>query len=99
DHGATRGSERARRDQRLDLDQQRPGALDAGEHRGAGAAEVAFGKEQLGRIGDLLQPGPGHLEYADLVGRAEAVLDRAQDAELVRTFAFEREYRIDHVLD
>ncbi len=45
------------------------------------------------------RPAAGHLEYADLVGRAEAVLDRAQDAELMRAFAFEREHRIDHVLD
>ena len=45
------------------------------------------------------RPRPGHLEHADLVGRAEAVLHRAQDAELLRAFAFERQHRIDHVLD
>ena len=50
-------------------------------------------------FGDLAQAGAGHLEHADLVGRAEAVLDRAQDAELVRAFALEREHGIDHVLD
>ena len=56
-------------------------------------------KEELGRIGDLLQSGAGHLEDADLVGRAEAVLHGAQDAELVRALALEREHGIDHVLD
>ena len=45
------------------------------------------------------RPDAGHLEHADLVGRAEAVLHRAQDAELVRAFALEREHRVDHVLD
>src|SRR5262249_40580830 len=48
---------------------------------------------------DLAQAEPGHLEHADLVGRAEAVLHRAQNAELVRAFALEREHRVDHVLD
>jgi hypothetical protein len=45
------------------------------------------------------QPGAGHLEDADLVGRAEAVLDRAQDAELVAALALEIEHGIDHVFD
>ena len=74
-------------------------ALDAGEDRGAGRAEIALGEKQLGRVGDFAQAAAGHLEHADLVGRAEAVLDRAQDAELVRALALEREHRVDHVLD
>ena len=78
---------------------KRPRALDAGKHRGAGLAEIALGQEQLGRVGDLAQARAGHLEHADLVGRAEAVLHRAQDAELVRAFALERQHRVDHVLD
>ena len=45
------------------------------------------------------RPGVGHLEDADLVGRAEAVLDRAQDAELVAALALEVEHRVDHVLE
>ena len=45
------------------------------------------------------QPPAGHLEHADLVGGAEAILDRAQDTELVRALALEREHGIDHVLD
>jgi hypothetical protein len=40
----------------------------------------------------------GHLEDADLVGGAEAVLHRAQDAELVAALALEIQRRIDHVL-
>ena len=50
-------------------------------------------------LATLGQPRPGHLEHADLVGRPEAVLDRAQDAELVAAFAFEIKHAIDHMLD
>src|SRR5499426_1893171 len=45
------------------------------------------------------QPGARHLEHADFVGRAETVLDRAQDAELVRALALEGQDRVHHVLD
>ena len=64
-----------------------------------GDCGVALADEQRGRVGDLLQPGVGHLEDADLVGRAEAVLHRPQDAEVVAAFALEIEHRVDHVLD
>ena len=87
------------RDQRLDFDQHRPRAFDAGEHRRAGRRAVAPGEEQRARIGDFGEPAAGHLEHADLVGRAEAVLRGAQHAEGVRAFALERQHRVDHVLD
>ena len=45
------------------------------------------------------KPEARHLEHADLVGRPEPVLHRAQDAELLRAFALERQHGIDHVLD
>ena len=83
DDGAARHAERGRRDQGLELDQQRPRALHAGEDGGAGRRRVAAGEEEGGRVGDLGEAAPGHLEDADLVGRPEAVLERAQDAEMV----------------
>ena len=46
-----------------------------------------------------LQPLFGHREHADLVRRAEAVLDRADDAETAAGIAFEIEHRVDHVLE
>ena len=49
-------------------------------------------------FGDLGEAAIGHLEDADLVGGAEAVLDGAQDAELVAALAFEIEHGVDHVL-
>ena len=99
DHRAARRAERRRRDQRLHLDQHRPGAFDAGEHGGARGAEVALGQEQRGGIGDLAQAAAGHLEHADLVGRPEPVLHRPQDAEEMGAFALEGEHGVDHVLD
>ena len=92
-------AERRGRDERLDLDEERPRALDAGEDRRAGDAAVALGEEERRGVGDLGEAGAGHLEDADLVGRAEAVLDRAQDAELVAALALEVEHGVDHVLD
>ena len=58
---------------------------------------AALGEEQGGGVGDLGQATVGHLEHADLVGGAEAVLGAAQDAELVATIAFEMQHRVDHV--
>ena len=87
------------RHQRLDLDQQRSGAFNARENAGARDVAAAFAEEQRRRIGDVGEAAIGHLEHADLVGRTEAVLDRAQDAELVAALAFEIEHRVDHVLE
>ena len=64
-----------------------------------GAAGVAVAQKQRGRIGDFGQALAGHLEHADLVGGAEAVLHRAQHAEMMAALAFEIEHRIDQMLD
>ena len=74
-------------------------ALHAGEHGGARDALLAVGQEQGRGVGHRHQARLGHLEHADLVGRAEAVLDRAQDAELVAALALEVEHGVDHVLE
>ena len=65
---------------------------------GLGGA-VATGQEQRRGVRHLGEAAAGHLEHADLVGRAEAVLGRAQQAEGVRAVALEREDRVDHMLD
>src|SRR3546814_5474923 len=51
------------------------------------------------RVGDLAQPLLAHREDADLVGAAEAVLDRAQDAILMTALAFEGQHRVDHMFE
>ena len=58
-----------------------------------------LGEKQRRRIGDVAEAAVRHLEHADLVGRAEAVLDRAQDAELMAALALEIEDGVDHVLE
>ena len=99
DDGPARRGQSAGCDQGLDLDQQRAAALHAGEDGGARHALFAVGQEQGGGIGHRHQARFGHLEHADLVGGAEAVLDRAQDPELVATLALEVEHGVDHVLE
>src|SRR4029077_5557840 len=74
-----RHSQIARRDERLDLEQDRPRSL---ERARDGRADLAAGRaaEQLRRIGNSDETHSGHLEDAELVRRAEAVLGRAQNA-------------------
>src|SRR6476619_6286485 len=88
----------ARRDERLDLEQDRPRAL---ERARDGRADLTAGRaaEQLGRIGNSDETCPGHLEDAELVRRAEAVLGRAQDALCVIPVALELQDAVDEVLE
>jgi hypothetical protein len=58
-----------------------------------------LGEEQGRRVGHRLQPVLLHLEDADLVGRAESVLHRAQDAERMAAVTFEVQHGVDHVLE
>ena len=90
--------ELGRRDERLDLDQQRPRALHGGEHDAAGRAR-RLADEARGRVGDLDQPAAGHLEHAGLVGGAEAVLERAQRAVRPLALALELQHAVDEVLE
>src|SRR5438477_221813 len=55
--------------------------------------------EQLRWVGHAGEPGPRHLEDTELVRRAEAVLDRAQDAVLAVAVALELEHAVDEVLE
>ena len=55
--------------------------------------------EELRRVGHADEPGAGHLEDAELVRRAEAVLRRAQDAVRVVAVALELEHAVDEVLE
>ena len=86
------------RDERLDLDEQRPRALHRGEHDGAGRAG-GLGDEPRGGVGHLGQAVAAHLEDADLVGGAEAVLERAQRAVGALALALELEHAVDEVLE
>ena len=85
-------------DQRLNLDQQRPGAL-AGDqyHAARGLAAVARQEDRRG-VADGAQAALGHGEDAELVDGAEAVLDRPQHPKAAARLALEVEHRVDHVL-
>src|SRR5215211_2888602 len=81
----------------LDLEQERAGPLERARH---GRPDLAFrAAEELGRVDDPVEPFGGHLEHADLVRRAEAVLDGAQNAVLAVAIAFELEHAVDEVLE
>ena len=56
-------------------------------------------QEDRARVRHALQPALGHREHADLVDRAEAVLDRAHQAEARMRVALEVQHRVDHVLE
>ena len=49
--------------------------------------------------GTPIEPALGHLEQAELVGGAEAVLDGPQQAQGVVAVALEGEHGVDHVLE
>ena len=88
-----------RRDQRLNLGEKGAGALDGGHDRRAGHRFAAVAQEPLRGILHLGEPVPPHLEDADLVRGAEAVLRRAQDPVLVVAIALQVDHRVDHVLE
>ena len=98
-HALRRGEARGG-DERLDLDEERPRAFDRRRprwpRRGRGLPSP---RKAPRRVGDLAQAVLGHLEHAELVGRAEAILRRAQDAHVVVALAFEVEHGVDHVLE
>ena len=99
DHRASRRAEPRGNHQRLDLDQNRPRPLHAGEYRRSGAEASRSPRNSSDGLATSRRPSDGHLEHADLVGGAEAVLGGAQDAEGVAAVALEIEHGIDHVLD
>ena len=80
DHGTPRRRSGVRRQQRLHLQQHRPRALQPGEHGTPGDVAPTLGQEQRRRVRHFRQAAIGHLEHADLVGGAVAVLGGAQDA-------------------
>ena len=59
----------------------------------------AAAEEQPARVGDLGDAVAGHLEAADLVGRAEAVLERADEAQRGLAVALELADDVDEVLE
>ena len=60
---------------------------------------VAIRQEQSRGVRHFGKAAAGHLEHANLVGRAEPVLGRPQEPEGVRAVALEGEDGVDHMFD
>ena len=86
-------------DQGLDLDQQRPAALERRRDDAARCRPAVVGEERAGRVGDLQQARLGHLEDADLIGRAEAVLRRPHETQRRVALALDADDGVDQVLE
>src|SRR5581483_1836101 len=76
----------------------RPRAFERASNGGAGLP-VDGAPEHFRRIGHADEAGARHLEDAELVRRAEAVLHRAQHAMRVVAVALELEHAVDEVLE
>ena len=87
-----------RGNQRLNLDEQRPGALHGADHHRAGRVQRPAVQHNLRRIGHLAEPFLFHLEYSDLVGGTKPVFDAPEDAVHSVLLAFKIQHSIHHVL-
>ena len=95
---AARRHDLGRRDQRLDLDEQRSRPLHRAEDdRARGGGRLA--DEARRRVLDLDEAAVAHLEDAELAGRAEAVLERAQRPVGALALALEEQHAVDEVLE
>ena len=84
--------------QGLDVEREHPRALERQERARPRPPRVgAIGETRA--VGHLDETGSAHLEEADLVRRAEAVLERAQHPQEAHGVAFEHERRVDEVLE
>src|SRR5439155_1361013 len=85
-------------DQALDLDQERPGAFHGGDDHSPRSSRRGAGEDGGRRVWHLLEPGFTHGEDADLLGRAEPVLGRAQDPELLPAVPFQVQHGVNDML-
>ena len=86
-------------DERLNLDQQRTRAFERRDNRRSRHRLGMMRQEDRRRIGDAFQTPLGHGEDAELIRRAETILDRADETKARMRIAFEVEHRIDDVLE
>ena len=91
--------QRRRGDERLHLGHEGPAALERHRDAGAGHREVAPRQEETARVGQADDADVGQVEAADLVGGAEAVLDRADEAQPGVPVALELHDDVDEVLE
>ena len=85
-------------DQRLHLDQDRARALHRRQYDRARRPGRVLDEPRRG-IGDLAQPSGAHLEYPDLAGRAETVLQGPQGAVGALALSLELQHTVHQVLE
>ena len=85
--------------QRLHLGEERAASLDRHRDAGAGDPAVVALDEEAGGVGDRGDAVGPEVEAADLVGRAEPVLDRTDHAQPAAGLALEAEHHVDEVLE
>jgi hypothetical protein len=85
-------------DQRLNFDQNRARALHRREDRAACNGVLPARQEQQRGIAHFGQAMAFHGKHANLIDRAKAVLQIAQDAVLMTAFSLEGHHHIDHML-
>src|SRR5215813_784878 len=96
--GTARGAVTGGRHQCLDFDQNGTRSVKRRSHYRSGFAERALGQKERGWIRDLHQAASLHLEHANFIGRAEAVLVSPEDAERMSPISLEVQNSVDHVL-
>ena len=94
-----RNVQRRRRDERLHLGKDRTRALHHTGHAGAGCPQRTAGEQHFRRVRHFAQTGIRHFKDTDLVGRAEAILRRAQQPVGCVRLALKIEHTVDHVLE
>jgi hypothetical protein len=99
DRDPARVREQAGVHQSLHLDQHLPRTLAGHRHHRPRHGFLAARKEDRGWIAHFAQAAFLHREHAYFVGRAEAVLDRADHPEPAPRIALEVQHRVHHVLE
>src|SRR5262249_6981350 len=87
------------RHQGLKLEEEGPRPFQARDDDRARGVLGTLREEEAGRVRDLVEALLSHLEHADLVGRAEAILDGPEDAGGMVALALEVEHGVHEVLE
>ena len=94
---SARSAEARRRDERLDLRQDRPCSFHHSDNAGARRIGRTSGKEHFRGVFHLAESLVVHFKNADLIGGAEAVFCRAQDPVALALIALEIQHAVHHV--
>ena len=86
-------------DQRLNFDQQRPGAFLRDQHTRSGDRFGVLRQKQRRRIRHAFEPLLGHRKYAEFIYGAKPILNGANQPEARMRIAFEVKHGVDDVFE